>query len=158
MPICCLVSGIVAYLSYCYDWMEFALTAFRINRTGAIDSSWIQKITSFHYQQLDSYVFPLFFISRQKRYNKMCDSKDVLIWTTDFCCERGFHRPHWKKKFQYYRGMQKGLILVRTKGNLLTKGITVHQQNSTYITKTPVIAPQLRQFCIISHLPVRKEI
>lgn len=51
-----LISVIVNYLGYSYDWMEFALTAFRINRTGAIGSSLIHKITSFYCQQLDSFL------------------------------------------------------------------------------------------------------
>lgn len=62
----------------------------------------------------------------------------------DLCCERGFYWHCWKQEFQYCTGMPRVLILVRTKGNLLMKGITVHQQNSNYITKTPVIAPYLR--------------
>lgn len=119
-------------LIYCYDWMEFALTAFRINCTGAIDSSWIHKITSFHYQQPDNYAFPLFFISGQKWYNSMCHSKTLVARVVSIGCAGSRNSS--------VTGTQKVLSLVRTKGNLLMKGITVHQQNSNYNTKTPAIA------------------
>lgn len=48
--------------------------------------------------------------------------------------------------------MQKVLILLGTKRNLLMKGIPVHQQNSNSIAKTPEISPELRHSWVLHYL------
>lgn len=55
------------------------ITAFGINCTDAIDSSWIHKNHKLSLSPTGYFFF--LFLQTEKKYNSMHDSKEVLIWT-----------------------------------------------------------------------------
>lgn len=121
MPICCLVSVIVAYLGYCYDWTEFALTAFRTNCTGTIDSSWIHKITSFHYQNWIGMFSPFSLLADRKgtiacAIPRMSWSEQqtfvVNMVSIDLTRRRNSSTTKGYRRFWYWLG-QRGIFLWR---------------------------------------------